>query len=172
MVTSVKSLTPPDSHHLNAALGWLGLGNWKEADEELEQITQANRVHPDVLTVRLEVYVKAGKWDLAADVAKTLRDSRPKEPRYWISLAYATRRKQGGGLKKAKEILLQAHRIFAREPTIAFNLACYECQLGDLKEAWKWLEIAFEVGNAQEWRLKALKDKDLEPLWGRIGGTV
>ena len=29
------SLEPPDSHHLNAADGWLGLGNVKEAEQEL-----------------------------------------------------------------------------------------------------------------------------------------
>jgi hypothetical protein len=48
----VKSLRPPDSHHLQAAEGWIGLGNYAEANDELEQIAAANRAHPDVLQFR------------------------------------------------------------------------------------------------------------------------
>jgi hypothetical protein len=32
-----SSLRPPDKHHLSAAQGRLGLGNWQEANEELEE---------------------------------------------------------------------------------------------------------------------------------------
>ena len=38
-----------DKHHLEAAQCWLTLGNWKEANEEMEQITAQMRAHPDVL---------------------------------------------------------------------------------------------------------------------------
>jgi hypothetical protein len=31
----VNSLDPPDTFHLSAAIGWLELGNWQEANEEL-----------------------------------------------------------------------------------------------------------------------------------------
>ena len=36
----IKNLEPPDSLHLSAAEGWLGLGNQVEAFEELEKITR------------------------------------------------------------------------------------------------------------------------------------
>ena len=32
-------LQPPDNYHLRAVQGWLELGNWREANEALEQIT-------------------------------------------------------------------------------------------------------------------------------------
>jgi hypothetical protein len=48
----MESLKPPDSHYLAAAQGWLELGNHFEANEELERITPAMRVHPDVLEIR------------------------------------------------------------------------------------------------------------------------
>jgi hypothetical protein len=48
----MKPLESPDSHHLQAAVGCLELGNWSEANEELENITPQMRVHPDVLAVR------------------------------------------------------------------------------------------------------------------------
>jgi hypothetical protein len=44
---AVQSLTPPDSYHLEAAQGWLELGNHLEANEELEKISPALRIHPD-----------------------------------------------------------------------------------------------------------------------------
>jgi len=39
----MKPLEPPDSFHLNAAEGWIGLGNYAAAQEELEHISPANR---------------------------------------------------------------------------------------------------------------------------------
>jgi len=47
----MKPLSPPDSHHLSAATGWLELGNWQEANEELEEITPELRPHPHALVV-------------------------------------------------------------------------------------------------------------------------
>ncbi len=39
-----KSLDSPDNYHLSAAIGWLGLGNWQEANEELEMIELESRL--------------------------------------------------------------------------------------------------------------------------------
>jgi len=37
-----KTMEQPDISHFKAAEGWLELGNWQEANEELERITPAN----------------------------------------------------------------------------------------------------------------------------------
>jgi hypothetical protein len=37
--SAVHSMPPSDSHHLLAAQGWIGLGNYLEANEELEKIS-------------------------------------------------------------------------------------------------------------------------------------
>jgi uncharacterized protein HemY len=54
----IPALQPPDSLHLQAAEGWIGLGDYRAATEELEQITATNRAHPDVLQLR---------WRISAD---------------------------------------------------------------------------------------------------------
>jgi hypothetical protein len=41
-----------DQRQLEAAEGWLELGNWYEANEELERISPEKRAHPFVLRVR------------------------------------------------------------------------------------------------------------------------
>jgi len=57
----MKALQPPDSLHLQAAEGWIGLGDYAAANDELEQIAAANRAHPDVLQLRWRIYAHAEK---------------------------------------------------------------------------------------------------------------
>jgi len=61
----MNPLEPPASFHLEAAQGWLDLGNPIEANQELEKITPIKRAHPDVLQMRVLVYLQARKWDMA-----------------------------------------------------------------------------------------------------------
>jgi hypothetical protein len=115
----MKPLEPPDSHHLSAAIGWIELGNHLEANEELEKIAPALRAHPEVLLVRVELYFKAGKWDMAAEIDRALIQIKPLEPQFRIWRAYATRRMTGGGIPGAKEIPTKAQPLFPKEPLMA-----------------------------------------------------
>ena len=165
----MQPLEPPDSHHLSAAIGWLGLGNVAEAGAELEKIAPQFRSHPDALAVQFDIHAAGGKWDAAAEIAGTLTQLEPKQPGGWISLAYATRRKKtGGGIPQARAILIQAQRTFPKETIIAYNLACYDCQLGDLDAAKAWLDKACTLGNVDRIKHMALQDPDLKPLWPDI----
>ena len=49
---------------------------------------------------------------------------------------------------------------------IQFNLACYESQLGNLERAKAHLTRATEID--AKFRLMALEDPDLEPLWASL----
>jgi hypothetical protein len=86
----------------------------------------------------------------------------PEESSPWINWAYSTRRKSGGSISEAKTILIEA------ESMIRYNLACYECQLGNLEEAMRWLGKAIDMAGKKDIRLMALDDPDLEPLWNQI----
>ena len=165
----MQALEPPDSHSVSAAIGWLELGNWREAAAELEAVAPALCQHPAVLWVRYDIHAAAGHWDLASEVAFTLARSMPDEPGAWTKLAYATRRKPGGGIPPAKEILAAARRRFPGEVLIAYNLACSECQLGNLPEARVWLQEAFQLGNPALLKQMSLSDPDLAPLRLEIG---
>src|SRR5262245_13928258 len=149
--------------HLEAAQGWLELGNHVEANEELERIAPALRSHPDVLAVRWDVYSKAGQWAAAVDFGKALTQLAPGRAGSWINFAFALHE-----MKRTQEawgVLLPVATKFPRESTIPYNLACYAAQLGRLVEARDWLAQAFQVGNAKELKLQALDDPDLAPLW-------
>ena len=49
-----------------------------------------------------------------------------------------------------------------------YHLAVYDCRLHKVREAWTWLEHAFEIGDAVQIKLKAPDDPDLEPLRAEI----
>ncbi len=163
----MKSLETSDLHHLQAAEGWLELGNHLEANEELEKITPQVRAHPMVLVVRWKIYAQARKWDVCVDLAEALVKLAPDDPFGWIHRSYALHE-----LKRTQEAwdrLLPAVEKFPSEWTIPYNLACYACQLGNLPEAKRWLQKALQIEDASKLKLMALDDPDLEPLWKNIG---
>src|ERR1041385_41374 len=82
-------LQPPDTMHLQAAQGWLELGNHAEASAELEKIKQQNRGHPAVLQVQWEIYGAAKKWEAALDVASALIQVMPEHSFGWIHRSFA-----------------------------------------------------------------------------------
>jgi tetratricopeptide (TPR) repeat protein len=166
--TPIKPLEPPDIHFARAAHGWLGLGNHIEANEELENITPELRVHPDVLEIRWQIYAKESKWEACRDIARALTQIAPSRPSGWIHFAYSTRRALNGDLKAAREILFPAAEKFPQVYLICYNLACYDCQLGNLEEALRWIEKAIDLAGKKDIRLMALNDPDLEPLWNEI----
>lgn len=157
------AVSPNDRRQLEAAQGWLELGDWNEANEELERITPQQRAHPDVLRMRVEVYSAAKKWDYVVEVASALCRMVPSEPFGFLRLAFALHE-----LKRTREalnVLLPVADKFPEVWTIPYNLACYCCQLGDLIGARDWLAQAFGIGGAKEIKLQALEDPDLAPLW-------
>ncbi len=165
----VEPIEPPASHCLLAAQGWTELGNYPEAEAELRQLPETLRAHPEVLTIRYEIYARTARWELAAEVAGVLVENFAHQASPWISLAYAIRRKPGGGIPQARDILTRALALFPTETIILYNLACYDCQLGDQAAALGWLQQAIRLGGKKELRQMALADRDLQPLWPVIG---
>jgi len=159
----VKPLEPPGSHHLNAAQGWLGLGDCQSALDELAFIDPVMQSHPDVLAVRCDIYTAAMKWPEVVAVAWTLVKLVPDEPNGWVRRSFALH-----GLKRTQQafdLLLPAARKFPEIPMIPYNLACYCAQLGKLKEARRWLHQSYEIGNARIIKSVARYDPDLAPLF-------
>ena len=90
----------------------------------------------------------------------------PENAQWSISLAYATRRAQS--IEAARRILLEAVERHPGEPILHYNLACYECQLGDIEVTKARLAHAFKL--EPKCRLMALDAEDLAPLWDTLAG--
>jgi len=147
---------------MSSAIGWLELGNHREADLELKQIQPALRAHPDVLEVRWRIYSQAKWWEACVDLANAIVKLAPDRTSGYIYRAYSLRRCKG--LMSAWMSLLPAVERFPEEWLIPYNLSCYSCQLGNLDTARRWLAKAFEKGEREKLKAMALADPDLKPL--------
>ena len=164
----MSKLEPPDAFALSAALGWIELGNPTEALAELERVTPDNQAHPGVLELRWAALAELKRWAHAFAVASDLVRVNPQSVNGWLHRAYALRRMPEGGIQLAWDALLPAGEKFKKEPVVAFNLACYACQLERMDEARIWLERAMKIGKRREIQTMALADEDLKPLWTEI----
>lgn len=163
-----QPLEPPDSHHLDAAIGWLGLGRAEDAQTELDLISAAQQKHPAVLEARWTICAREKCWAGALEIAQAELAAAPDDCSGWLHRAYALRRIPAGGLPQAWEALLPAAEKFPREPVIAYNLSCYACQLEQPDLARHWLKRAIKVGRKDAIKQMALADDDLKPLWAEI----
>ena len=157
-------LASPDKEFFDAAVGYTQLGMFFEANEQLENIDPFNRVTPEVLALRVEIYRGLEKWDLMQEIAQRLHEFSPHDVQWVVSYAYATRRAQG--LNAARNILFASLPKFPREAILYYNLACYDCQSDRIDSANENLKRAFQIDS--RWRLDALDDEDLKPLWDSL----
>jgi predicted Zn-dependent protease len=162
----MDSLARHDLLRLNAAEGWLGLGDPIAAEEELAHITPAKRSHPDVLTVRCEICASARRWPECLEAAEALLKIAPHNLFGWVRRSFALHELKR--TKEALEKLLPAADHFPEEIVVRYNVACYECVLGNRSQAKRRLSEAFKLAHKQrsfaEWRSQALADPDLVPL--------
>ena len=164
----MDELEPHDLMQINAAEGWLGLGNPVEAHAELDQIEPSSRSHPSVLKVRWTVFAHEKRWDAALETASALVQLEPENVFGWVHRSYALHELKR--TKEALENLLPVVNVFFDEIIIRYNMACYECVLGNIEHARLRLAETFNLALSQncteEWKTRMKSDPDLKPLWG------
>jgi tetratricopeptide (TPR) repeat protein len=161
----MKPLDVPDTHHLSAAQGWLELGNAGEALRELDRITSECQEHPDVLETRWAIEAKQLNWEECVRLATLLTHRAPGRSSGWIHRSFALHELKRS--QKAFELLLPALTLFQDIWVIPYNLACYQCQLNNLKSAMEYYKQALIMGG-EPIRDMALEDADLKSLRAKI----
>ena len=159
-------LEPPDSHHLSAAEGWLELGNPVEAAAELQRIGPPGSAHPSVLEMDWQIHARARQWEECVELAIRQIEQTPERPAGWVHRSFALH--ELNRTAQARDLLLPIVDLFPQEAILTYNLACYECRLGNLPAARKWLKKTFRLKNSLPWRMAAQNDADLERLWPEI----
>jgi lipopolysaccharide biosynthesis regulator YciM len=152
-----------DLRRLTAAEGYIELGMYDEAAEELDQIDSSLMVSRG-LSLRLCIYAGLEKWDLMEAVAEKLARHNPNDAQWAIWGAYAAAK--GQSIEGAKKILMRALYVHPNDPRIHYVLSCYESRLHHFSTAKRHLARAIQL----DCRLKllALADEELEPLWSTI----
>jgi predicted Zn-dependent protease len=118
-------LESPDKDLFDAAVGYTQLGMFLEANEQLENIDPFNRVAPEVLALRVDIYRGLQKWDLMREIAGRLCEFDPRNLQWVISYAYATRCSES--VEAARNILINSLPKFSQESIIYYNLAQSRC---------------------------------------------
>lgn len=159
------TLTLENQHHLEAASGYIELGMHMDANEELEQVSPELRSLPQVLVFRLQIYRALKRWPAMQVVARTLALGDSKNPKWWIAWAQATR--EVDCIDDARLILVNALECHDDCAEVLYELACLDCQLGDLTSAKQRLHRAFELEPSM--RLRAFEEERLKGESGGLG---
>jgi len=107
--------------HVVASSGYLELGMFDATALVLEEIAPEEKTRNEVLGARVNLYMAAKKWDMAAAVARHLVKVDPENPGAWINLAYSVRRAEN--IEQAEAVLLKARALHPKDAWIAFNIA-------------------------------------------------
>jgi predicted Zn-dependent protease len=146
---------------ITTAQGYIELKMYLDANSELDELEPEHRDSSEVLALRTIIYMGLKRWELLQTVSRSLSLRAPDDPRWPTLWAYATCR--ADSIEAARIILVN---VVERTPDVAvfhYNLACYECRLGNIEGAKNRLRKAFTI--EPKYRLKAVDDEDLEAVW-------
>jgi cytochrome c-type biogenesis protein CcmH/NrfG len=107
------------------AYGYLALGMLVEASDELEAIEGEDRLSPEVMRIRSDLYTMAKQWDLLLAVSRELARQCPDDEEGWIGWAYALRE-----LNRVPEAL-----AVAREAEPLHGKKCAVLSIGEIIRA-------------------------------------
>ncbi len=158
----MNSLSVRSEHFLRSADGWLDLGDFLEANAELDRIDVALHSHPKVLNLRWRVYRLGKKWELCFRAAQAWVFIEPTNPEAWLRLAESL--SLLGADVEAHALLMEKMETFPRCWTLYFDAARYACRLGRLAQAQTLLEFAMIYGHADTVRQTALRESDFAVL--------
>jgi Flp pilus assembly protein TadD len=146
------------------ALGYIELSLLREARAELARLTKEERERPEAMAVLLELAMMEDDWPQVIRLAPRVTKVAPAVERPWIAWAYALR--ELGEIEEARTVLLRGAETIEK-PTVLvdYNLACYDCLLGDRDDARRRLARVFK--REPGWRAQAAEDPDLKGLVGK-----
>ena len=148
------------SRTLLAAQGYCELNMFDEALLELGSLPYDDHQHPTVVELRLTILMQAKRWKSALATGRELTSLAPERTMGYIHAAFCLH--ELGRTLEARDVLLNGPDALREEPVFHYNLACYECALGNLPEARAHLERSLELDT--KFREYAKTDPDLQPL--------
>lgn len=148
-------------HQLAAVEGWLELGNWREASEELHNLPPSMKSSIEVLRLWVRVYRLAEAWPSLEEVADLLLAHVPGDPLGVENKAEALHRQ---GRSADAVIFLGAFKSLFTIPESYYNLARYLCANGQGGDAREMLRFAIE--GDKKLKKRAIEDPELAGVWG------
>ena len=155
-------IDPQNQMKIRAAQGYLEIGMVEDALMELESLPESEQMSNESLSVYVEIFRETGEWERMEKTAQLLCETDKQNVKSWLDCAFA--RYHLDSVESARATLLAATKRFPNEALLLYQLACCECQLGDIAEAKKHLNQSKEL--CPICRVLALTDEgDLDLIW-------
>lgn len=133
---------------------------YEDALAELDALPLEVHHHPVAVEMRLVTLMQAKRWEEALQVGLELCRLRPDASSGFIHSAFCFH--ELGQTEEAKTTLLSGPASIRNEANFHYNLACYECVLGNVELARMHLEKSFTMD--KQYREFAKTDPDLQKL--------
>lgn len=143
-----------------AAQGYVELGLYSEAREELSQLPPDSADRTDVIELLVLCFMSEKRWAEGLALTQKLRELEPKEPGGFIHAAYCLH--ELGQTHEALDLLARGPAVLRTKPVYYYNVGCYLACLGQDEKALQLLEQSFEMDGSL--RSHARKDPDLDGL--------
>jgi len=147
-----------------AAQGYVELGLFDEAVEELSPLPAQAHERVDVIEITLLSLMGRQQWAAALALASRLCSQEPAEPGGFIHAAFCLH--ELGKTDEAVDVLSRGPVSLRTKPVYYYNMGCYHARLGHLEKSLAYLERAFEMDG--ELRLHAKRDHDLDCLRAQL----
>ncbi|MEQ1858419.1 MAG: hypothetical protein ABMA13_00625 [Chthoniobacteraceae bacterium] len=148
------------SRTLLAAQGYCELSMFSEALVELDSLPAKAQQHPAAIELRLLVLMQARRWRQALSAGRELTQIAPDRSSGFIHAAFCLH--ELGKTEEARALLVSGPTTLHAEPVFHYNLACYECVLGNLNAARE--HLARSVKLDKKFRDYSRTDPDLKAL--------
>lgn len=158
-------LTTEDRKFLGEAKGWLQRKSYGEAQCELDKISPAGRMHPDVLYVQMELQYGLKNHARTVEAGRLLVEGRKCLDRASVWLTLADSLHQLGHTMEAYEKLKEFAKHGCRDGLVYYRLAVYACLLGKPDEAKRHFSCAMNTPEGAKLKLAALEDEQLQDIW-------
>ena len=145
---------------LLAAQGYSELSMYDDAIAELDTLPEPAGGHATVVELRAVILMQAKRWKPALTAARSLCRIEPEKTSGFIHAAFCLH--ELGRTEEARDILIGGPESLHVEPTFHYNLACYECALGNLALARLHLDKSIQLD--KKFRDFARSDPDLAAL--------
>lgn len=145
---------------LLAAQGYSELSMFDDALAELDSLPKKATKSSTVLELRTVILMQAKRWNAALTAARALCEAEPEKTSGFIHAAFCLH--ELSRTDEARDVLLNGPDALHVEPTFHYNLACYECALGNLELARMHLEKSIQLD--KKFRDFAKSDPDLAAL--------
>lgn len=143
-----------------AAQGYIVLGLFTEARQEIDALPPDATRRTDVMELRVLCSMGEQDWETALKDALWLCAAEKNEPGGFIHAAYCMH--ELGRTSEALNFLRDGPPSLRKKAVFFYNLGCYSARLGHVEDALNFLERAFAKDPAL--RSSARKDPDLASL--------